>query len=206
MWAVCRGAGAGAGRHRRQLLRARRAFAAGDPADQPDPGEPGCRDCIRSLFEAPSVEALAKRLVRGRPALSDFEVLLPIRPTGSKLPLFCIHDAGGFSWPYSKLIRHIPSEHPIYGLQARNLTQRASAPDQSMRWRKTIVGLIRKIQPSGSLQSARLVVRRSGCACHRHAAAKPGEQVAMLALLDSYPMHQEGAFAAFDDDTENLRH
>jgi acyl carrier protein len=33
---------------------------------------------IRSLFEAPTVEALAKRLVRGRPALSDFEVLLPI--------------------------------------------------------------------------------------------------------------------------------
>ena len=63
---------------------------------------------IRSLFEAPTVEALAKRLVRGRPALSDFEVLLPIRPVGTKLPLFCIHDAGGFSWPYSKLIRHIP--------------------------------------------------------------------------------------------------
>ena len=80
---------------------------------------------IRSLFEAPTVEALTKRLIRGRPALSDFEVLLPIRPAGSKLPLFCIHDAGGFSWPYSKLIRHIPAEHPIYGLQARNLTQRA---------------------------------------------------------------------------------
>ena len=63
---------------------------------------------IRSLFEAPTVEALTKRLIRGRPALSDFEVLLPIRPAGSKLPLFCIHDAGGFSWPYSKLIRHIP--------------------------------------------------------------------------------------------------
>src|SRR4029079_6793127 len=83
---------------------------------------------IRSLFEAPTVEALAKRLVRGRPALSDFEVLLPIRPTGTKPPLFCIHDAGASSWPYSKLIRHIPAEHPIFGLQARNLTQRAKRP------------------------------------------------------------------------------
>ena len=42
--AVRRCAGAGPGQHRRQLLRARRAFAAGDPADQPHPGEPGCRD------------------------------------------------------------------------------------------------------------------------------------------------------------------
>ena len=60
--AVCRGAGVGAGRHRRQLLRAWRALAAGDAADQPDPGGAGCRGAIRSLFEAPSVAALAGRL------------------------------------------------------------------------------------------------------------------------------------------------
>ena len=35
--AVCRGAAAAAGRHRRQLLRAGRALAAGDAADQPHP-------------------------------------------------------------------------------------------------------------------------------------------------------------------------
>ena len=35
--AVCRGAGARARRHRRQLLRAGRPFAAGDAADQPHP-------------------------------------------------------------------------------------------------------------------------------------------------------------------------
>ena len=41
--AVCRGAGRRAGRRRRQLLRARRALAAGDAADQPDPGGARCR-------------------------------------------------------------------------------------------------------------------------------------------------------------------
>ena len=34
-----------AGRHRRQFLRAWGSFAAGDAADQPHPGEPGCRAC-----------------------------------------------------------------------------------------------------------------------------------------------------------------
>ena len=82
---------------------------------------------IRSLFEAPTVEALAKHLAAGRPTRSDLEALLPIRPTGSLRPLFCIHPAVGFSWPYSRLIRHIPSDHPIYGLQARNLIQRKCA-------------------------------------------------------------------------------
>jgi thioesterase domain-containing protein len=31
-----------------------------------------------------------------------------------------------------------------------------------------------------------------------------GEEVALLALLDSYPVPQDGAQAAFDDDSENL--
>ena len=38
------GAGAPPGRHRRQLLRARRSFAFGDAADQPHPRQLGCRD------------------------------------------------------------------------------------------------------------------------------------------------------------------
>jgi nonribosomal peptide synthetase DhbF len=159
---------------------------------------------IRSLFEAPTVEALAKRLVRGRPALSDFEILLPIRPAGTKLPLFCIHDAGGFSWPYSKLIRHIPPEHPIYGLQARNLTQRARRPRSIDEIAEDYVGIIRKIQPSGPYNL--LGWSFGGLVAHAIATQlqEAGEQVGMLALLDSYPMHREGALAALEDDNENL--
>src|SRR5262249_41469737 len=59
---------------------------------------------IRSLFEAPTVAALVERLGEGPPTQSDLEPLLPIRARGSKQPLFCIHHAGGFSWPYSRLI------------------------------------------------------------------------------------------------------
>ena len=159
---------------------------------------------IRSLFEAPTVEALTKRLTRGRPALSDFEVLLPIRPAGSKLPLFCIHDAGGFSWPYSKLIRHIPSEHPIYGLQARNLTQRARRPRSIDEMAEDYLSFIRRIQPHGPYNL--LGWSFGGLVAHAIATQlqSMGEEVALLALLDSYPVPQEGAQAAFDDDSENL--
>ena len=159
---------------------------------------------IRSLFEAPTVEALTKRLTRGRPALSDFEVLLPIRPAGSKLPLFCIHDAGGFSWPYSKLIRHIPPEHPIYGLQARNLTQRARRPRSIDEMAEDYLSFIRRIQPHGPYNL--LGWSFGGLVAHAIATQlqSMGEEVALLALLDSYPVPQDGAQAAFDDDSENL--
>ncbi|MEI8153544.1 MAG: AMP-binding protein, partial [Hyphomicrobiales bacterium] len=158
---------------------------------------------IRSLFEAPTVEALAKRLIRGRPALSDFEVLLPIRPAGNKLPLFCIHDAGGFSWPYSKLIRNIPADHPIYGLQARNLTQRARRPRSIDEMAEDYVGIIRKIQPSGPYNL--LGWSFGGLVAHAIATQLQdmGEQVALLALLDSYPIQHESQHGVFDDDHEN---
>jgi nonribosomal peptide synthetase DhbF len=158
---------------------------------------------IRSLFEAPTVEALTKRLIRGRPALSDFEVLLPIRPVGSKLPLFCIHDAGGFSWPYSKLIRHIPAEHPIYGLQARNLTQRARRAHSIDEMAEDYLSIIRKVQPHGPYNL--LGWSFGGLVAHAVATQLQamGEEVALLALLDSYPVQHESA-QVFDDESENL--
>src|SRR4029079_5901268 len=159
---------------------------------------------IRSLFEAPTVEALAKRLVPGRPALSDFDVLLPIRPAGSKRPLFCIHDAGGFSWPYSKLIRHIPPQHPIFGLQARNLTQRAMRPNTIDEMAADYLSIIRRVQPEGPYNL--LGWSFGGIVAHAIATKlqSMGERVSLLALLDSYPRPPEGAPAGFDDDSEVL--
>jgi nonribosomal peptide synthetase DhbF len=159
---------------------------------------------IRSLFEAPSVEALTKRLVRGRPARSDFEVVLPIRPSGSKPPLFCIHDAGGFSWPYSKLIRHIPADHPIFGLQARTLIQPDRRPHSVNEMAADYLNLIRKIQPAGPYH----LVGWSFGGLVAHAVATQlqsgGSEVALLALLDSYPIPHERAPPGFDEDSDIL--
>jgi nonribosomal peptide synthetase DhbF len=142
---------------------------------------------IRSLFESPSVAMLAKRLHRARPAMSDFEVLLPIRPAGDKRPLFCIHDAGGFSWPYSKLIRHLPADQPIFGLQARNLTARDKRPRSIDEMAADYLELIRKIQPKGPYNL--LGWSFGGLVVHAIATKLQAadEEVALLALLDSYP-------------------
>ena len=70
--AVCRGAGRGAGRHRRRLLRARRPLAAGDAADQPHPREPGCRDRDPQPVRSPDRGGAGQRLgeaAAARPAL-----------------------------------------------------------------------------------------------------------------------------------------
>jgi amino acid adenylation domain-containing protein len=161
---------------------------------------------IRSVFEAPTVEALAKRLIRGRPARSDFEVLLPIRSIGSRRPLFCIHDAGGFSWPYSKLIRHMPPEYPIYGLQARNLTQREMRPGTIEEMAADYLNLMRKIQPVGPYNL--LGWSFGGLVAHAIATRLQtmGQEVSLLALLDSYPIEHESARSSLDEDSEFFAH
>jgi enterobactin synthetase component F len=142
---------------------------------------------IRSLFEAPTVEALAKHIANGHSTESDLDTLLPLRPFGSKPALFCMHHAGGFSWPYSRLIPHIPSNYPIYGLQARNLLQQAALPESIDEIAADYLNLIRQIQPAGPYNL--LGWSFGGLVAHAIATQLQslGEEVALLALLDSYP-------------------
>jgi thioesterase domain-containing protein len=148
---------------------------------------------IRSLFEAPSVEALAKRVADARIPDSDFEALLPLRTHGRRRPLFCIHHGGGVSWPYSSLITHIPSAHPIYGLQARSLRQRATLPKSLHDMALDYLHLIRQIQPAGPYNL--LGWSFGGLVAHAIATQlqSMGEEVSLLALLDSYPPGNENA-------------
>jgi amino acid adenylation domain-containing protein len=157
---------------------------------------------IRSLFEAPTVESLGRHLADGRPVRSDFEVLLPIRPSGSLRPLFCVHPAAGFSWAYSRLIRNVPSDHPIYGLQARNLTQRGVFPDTIEDMAADYLRLIRKVQPVGPYNL--LGWSLGGLVAHAMATQlqSEGQEVALLSLLDSYPFDPEHRRRDEDRDKE----
>ncbi len=157
---------------------------------------------IRSLFEAPTVEMLAQQLSAGDPARSDFDPVLPIKATGRAQPLFCIHPAGGFSWPYSRFISHIPPDRPIYGLQARNLLERDAFPRTIEDMAADYVDLIRQIQPSGPYNL--LGWSFGGLVAHAIATRLQagGDDVALLALLDSYPSEQPGALSATGEERE----
>jgi amino acid adenylation domain-containing protein len=155
---------------------------------------------IRSLFEAPTVAEFAQRIGDDRPIRSDLEPLLPIRPHGSMQPLFCIHHAGGFSWPYSRLIAHLPSDYPIYGLQARNLTQPKVLPRSIEDVVVDYLSLIREVQPVGPYNF--LGWSFGGLVAHAIAThlQSVGEEVAVLALLDSYPSDWQESPRLYDEE------
>jgi nonribosomal peptide synthetase DhbF len=118
--------------------------------------------------------------------------MLPIRPQGKLNPLFCIHPGGGFSWSYSRLIRHVPAGHPIYALQARSLTQPGAFAANVENMAADYLSLIREIQPSGPYNL--LGLSFGGLVAHEIATQLQslGEAVGSLTLLDSYPGKRNG--------------
>ncbi|MCP2357701.1 thioesterase domain-containing protein/acyl carrier protein [Nonomuraea thailandensis] len=96
---------------------------------------------IGALFEAPTAAGPAALAGGGGDPLG---VLLPLREAGAKAPLFCVHPAGGLSWCYGGLVRHVP-DRPIYGLQAR----RDRPPASLRRLAAGYVARLRLARPHG---------------------------------------------------------
>ncbi|MGH3692819.1 MAG: amino acid adenylation domain-containing protein [Pseudonocardiaceae bacterium] len=139
------------------------------------------------LFETPTVAGLAGALdaqVNG----SEFDVLLPIRRAGDAPPLFCIHPAGGLAWSFVGLTKHVSTQHPIYGLQARGLEGppliASSVPEMAVDY----LDQIRRVAPHGPYHLLGWSV--GGLIAHEVAVLLQarGDLVATLAVLDAYPL------------------
>jgi thioesterase domain-containing protein len=106
---------------------------------------------------------------------------------GNGTPLFCVHPAAGLGWVYSGLLRFLPSEHPVYALQAPGLGTPGYTPRSVDEVVTDYLERIRATQPEGPY--ALLGWSLGGLIAHLLAVRMQdeGEEVALLALLDSYP-------------------
>ncbi|MEU3610352.1 amino acid adenylation domain-containing protein [Streptomyces sp. NPDC035033] len=158
---------------------------------------------IRTLFEAPTPAALATRLDTAG-ADRALAPLLPLRATGDEAPLFCVHPAAGISWVYSGLLRRLPAERPVYGLQARGLTDPAGAPEDIGRFADEYLALVRSVRPHGPYHL--LGWSFGGVVAHALAVRlqEEGEEVALLAMMDSYPAEPGDTIGRYDDEAAVL--
>ncbi|MCM0036503.1 MAG: amino acid adenylation domain-containing protein [Burkholderiaceae bacterium] len=105
---------------------------------------------LQTLFNHPTPRLL-EACLRDAKQLS-YDPLLPIRKTGSRSPVFCIHPGGGSSTVYKNLSDALPHDVPVWGLQARGLedneTPHANVSDMATAYIKAI----RTVQAQGPYQ------------------------------------------------------
>ncbi len=145
---------------------------------------------VGQIMVAPSVAALAE--VIGREDAGEegqgagFSAVLHLR-AGVASPLFCIHPASGFAWQYSGLLRYLPQDLPVIGLQSPRPDGVIAASADLAEAAQGHLAQIRRIQPHGPYHL--LGYSLGGTLAHAIAAQlrAEGEDVAFLGLLDTYP-------------------
>lgn len=139
------------------------------------------------VMSHPSVRALAAAVAE--PARgAGLAPLLVLREPTSAPPVFAIHPAGGFAWQLSPLVRALPPEVGVVGLQAPLLSGGASDAADIDELAAEYLGRIREVRPSGPY---RLLGYSFGGNIAQSIAAllrEQGESVELLALLDPGPL------------------
>ncbi|MFI7208350.1 amino acid adenylation domain-containing protein [Micromonospora aurantiaca (nom. illeg.)] len=141
---------------------------------------------IRAIFETPTVAGLAARLnMDDQQSVSG--VVMPLRRSGSRAPLFCIHPSGGMSWSYAGLLKYLSPDLPVYGIQARGLGGDEPLPQSLEEMADDYVEHIVSVQPEGPYYL--LGWSYGGIVAHAVTARleRQGRVVALLVMVDAFP-------------------
>lgn len=123
----------------------------------------GCDLPLWVLFQSSTIAELAQVIEKPQPssgalgngnrdienALTTYPYLVPIKPGGSKQPIFWIHPMASVVFPYYPVAYQLGSDHPVYGIQSPGLTgdQRSLKRVEDMA--AYYIEAIRAVQPQG---------------------------------------------------------
>lgn len=135
---------------------------------------------VSTVFEAPTVQALAERLTTHSAVATEITPVQTLK-TGTGVPLFCLHAVSGISWPYQVLGGHV--DGPIVGIQQSSTDTPGSLSDMAA----TYADRIQAEQPTGPYHL--LGWSFGGVVAHAVAIElqRRGATVARLVLLDAEP-------------------
>ena len=147
---------------------------------------------------------IAARLLGTEEGGDPLATLLPLRSGGDRPPLFCLHPAAGFSWSFAGLLPHLGAEQPVYGVQSPGLRGRHGLAPDLDGLAAHYLDRIRAVQPRGPYHL--LGWSFGGQVAHAVATLlqDKGEEVALLAVMDTYPLDGERRARELSVSTEEL--
>ena len=139
---------------------------------------------VATLFQSSTVAEIAQ-IIRQKTSLSPWKSLVPIKPNGSKPPLFYIHAGGGNLLVYRDLAFALDEDRPVYGLQPRGLDGKYVPFQKIEDMAAHYLTQIRKIQPNGPYFLAGLSSGGTTAWEIAQLLQAQGQEVALLALFDT---------------------
>ena len=154
---------------------------------------------INTLFDAPTVEALAKMLPTTEEAGGDAKTktqqaqqpptewtsVVSLRPEGDRTPIFCVAGKGGNPMNLRHLAARLDERTPFYGIQHRGLDGLQPPHTAVEEMAAACLQDIRKVQPVGPYQLGGFSAGGLVAFEMAHQLLAAGERVALLAFLDT---------------------
>jgi acyl-CoA synthetase (AMP-forming)/AMP-acid ligase II/thioesterase domain-containing protein/NAD(P)-dependent dehydrogenase (short-subunit alcohol dehydrogenase family)/acyl carrier protein len=137
------------------------------------------------LFQAPTIEDLAINLQQEESSQS-WSALVPIKPQGSKPPLFLMHAKGASVLIYRELANYLDDEQPVYGLQPYGLDGQHEHLTVVEDMAANYIREIQTIQPLGPYLLGGYSFGGKLALEVAHQLRDRGETVSLLALFDCH--------------------
>lgn len=103
---------------------------------------------LSALISSPSPRSMAE-IIESKNTDSLWKCLVPIRPKGTKMPLYLIHGAGLNVLLYQSLGNHLDPDRPIFAMQAKGLDGQSELSTTIEEMASDYIDEIRKNQPQG---------------------------------------------------------
>ena len=139
-----------------------------------------------SLLNHRSVEALAK-FIAEKNGEAKFSSLVPLRASGSKPPIFCLHAGGGHVFFYRDLAKHLGADQPVYALQRLDVDDITQAAQDIESTASHYLEEIRKVQPNGPYSLLAYCFSISICWEMVRQLKEAGDSILLIAIIDSSP-------------------
>ncbi|MGB8730406.1 MAG: alpha/beta fold hydrolase, partial [Candidatus Sulfotelmatobacter sp.] len=138
-----------------------------------------------TIYQARTIAALAALLEQ--PTTPRFPALLELKPGAKNPPIFLAHGLGGSVMDFFQPVRHIESDHPIYGIQSKGIDGLDQPLERIEDMAEFSIDAVRELQPHGPY--ALIGYSLGGLVALEMAQrlSAAGEKIALLAMLDAYP-------------------
>ncbi|MDF2431590.1 MAG: hypothetical protein JWP44_1221 [Mucilaginibacter sp.] len=145
----------------------------------------GKRLPLATLFEHSTIEKLSLRLNIDAKSIT-WESLVPIKPQGTKMPLYIVHGAGLNVLLFNALAMNMDKDQPVYGLQAKGLNGIDEPLDVMEEIAANYIAEIIAQNPTGPYALAGYSLGGTIAYEMAHQLIAMGKEVKTLAVFDTY--------------------